>query len=79
MLSVDWAPNDREGDKLLFLFDCGDIGADEEHISLPADVAQLDDYVIDRISNRVRAAVQEPFFTYLEYGRSTPSTSSEKI
>ena len=26
LINVDWAPNDREGDKLLFLFDCGALG-----------------------------------------------------
>lgn len=80
LISVDWAPNDREGDKLLFLFDCGNLGGDEARIRLPAeeldrwawvDVAQLDDYVIDRISNRVRAAVETPSVAYLEYGRPT--------
>lgn len=78
LISVDWAPNDREGDKLLFLFDCGGIGADERRIRLPHDeldrwewvaLTQLDDYVIDRISNRLRAAVETPTLSYLEHGR----------
>ena len=78
LISVDWAPNDREGDKILFMFDCGNLGTDEARIRLPADeldrwewVApdELDNYVIDRISHRVRAAVQSPSTTYLEYGR----------
>src|SRR4051812_12725094 len=69
LLNVDWAPNDREGDKLLFLFDCGELGDDELRISLPSDeldhwewvdLARLDEYVIDRISHRVRAAAQMP-------------------
>ena len=33
LISVDWAPSDREGDKLLFLFDCGILGADEDRIA----------------------------------------------
>ena len=37
LLNVDWAPNDREGDKLLFLFDCGPLGDDEARITLQAD------------------------------------------
>ena len=79
LISVDWAPNEREGDKLLFLFDCGNLGADEARIRLPADeldrkewveLSRLDDYVIDRISNRIRAAaVLSSSATYLEYGR----------
>jgi 8-oxo-dGTP diphosphatase len=85
LISVDWAPNDREGDKILFMFDCGNLGADEVRISLPADeldrwewvnLAQLGDYVIDRIAQRVRAAVQSPSVTYLEYGRPTAPVPS---
>ena len=77
LLNVDWAPNEREGDKLLFLFDCGPLGDDETRITLPADeldrwewvdLARLDDYVIDRISHRVRAAVDAISALYLEYG-----------
>jgi len=33
LISVDWAPHEREGDKMLFLFDCGDLGADEDRRS----------------------------------------------
>ncbi|MDT0351119.1 NUDIX hydrolase [Pseudonocardia charpentierae] len=85
LISVDWAPNDREGDKILFMFDCGNLGADEARISLPADEldrwewvdpAQLDEYVIDRIAHRVRAAVGSPSVAYLEYGRPTTPVRS---
>lgn len=80
LINVDWAPNEREGDKLLFLFDCGQLGGDEARIRLPAselddwrwvDLAQLDEYVIDRISHRVRAAAEIPTSNYLEHGRPT--------
>ena len=80
LISVDWAPNNREGDKILFMFNCGNLGTDEARIRLPADeldrwewvaLGQLDNYVIDRISHRVRAAVQSPSAAYLEYGRPT--------
>lgn len=79
LINVDWAPSDREGDKLLFLFDCGPLGADEEHIRLDGveldrwkwvDLTQIEDYAIDRISSRVRAAVKTPSVTYLERGVS---------
>ena len=85
LISVDWAPNDREGDKILFMFDCGKLGSDEARIHLPADeldrwewveLVRLDDYVIERIANRVRAAVGTPSVTYLEYGRPTSRVSS---
>ena len=81
LLNVDWAPNDHEGDKLLFLFDCGALGDDEARIRLPADeldrwewvdLTRLDDYVIERISHRVRAAVDSPSTVYLEHGRPMP-------
>lgn len=76
LLSVDWAPSDSEGDKLLFLFDCGQLGDDEPRIQLDGKeldrwewvgLHQLNDYVIDRIARRIRSTVanQDP---YLENG-----------
>lgn len=76
LLAVDWAPNDHEGDKLLFLFDCGPLGEDETRIELDefeldrwtwVDLELLDDYVIDRIARRIRSAVGTNE-TYLEHG-----------
>ena len=26
LLAIDWAPNDGEGDKILYVFDCGEVG-----------------------------------------------------
>lgn len=78
LVNVDWAPTEREGDKLLFLFDCGPLGDDEARIDLQADeldrwewidLTQLEDYVTDRISHRVRAALDAAPAMYLEYGR----------
>lgn len=86
LLNVDWAPNDREGDKLLFLFDCGGLGTDEARVSLPADeldqwewvdLAQLENYVVDRILHRVRAAIESPDAVYLEFGRQWRRTACE--
>ena len=80
LINVDWAPSDQEGDKLLFLFDCGPLGTDEERIRLDgaeldrwAWVAldQLDRYAIDRITNRLRAAATAPTAVYLEHGHPT--------
>jgi 8-oxo-dGTP diphosphatase len=77
LLAVDWAPSDGEGDKLLFLFDCGQLGADAEHIRLDheeldrwtwAPVTELESYVIDRIAKRVRATVGAVESKYLEHG-----------
>src|SRR5215472_582049 len=34
LLVHDWAPNDTEGDKILYIFDCGELGEDERRIRL---------------------------------------------
>lgn len=78
LLAVDWAPSETEGDKLLFLFDCGPLGDDEAAIELGdteldrwewVDLDRLGDYLIDRIARRIRTVIAtgEP---YLEHGRS---------
>ena len=76
LLSVDWAPSDKEGDKLLFLFDCGQLGEDESRIQLDkteldrwewVELDRLDDYVLDRIARRVRSTVATGG-AYLEHG-----------
>jgi 8-oxo-dGTP diphosphatase len=77
LLAVDWAPNNGEGDKLLFLFDCGRLGADADRIQLDGqeldrwiwvDAADLDSYVIERIAKRIRACLSDTQSTYLEHG-----------
>ncbi len=79
LLSVDWAPGDEEGDKLLFLFDCGRLGDDEPRIRLDGEeldrwewvaVDELDEYVVDRIARRIRSTVAAST-TYLENGLPT--------
>jgi 8-oxo-dGTP diphosphatase len=80
LIAVDWAPNDREGDKMLFLFDCGPLGADEARIVVDGeeidrwewvDAGDLDDYLVPRLSRRVRSALQVTGdgTAYLEHGR----------
>ncbi|HEU0087686.1 MAG TPA: NUDIX hydrolase [Pseudonocardiaceae bacterium] len=84
LIVVDWAPNERDGDKLLFLFDCGDLGEDAQRIQLPADeldcwqwvsLDQLDDYLIPRLSRRIRTAatLNGTGDVYLEHGQVTVS------
>jgi ADP-ribose pyrophosphatase YjhB (NUDIX family) len=77
LLNVDWAPSDREGDKLLFLFDCGPLGQDEGRIRIDGveldrwewvHLTEIEDYVIDRIFLRIRAAIAAPTWPYLEHG-----------
>lgn len=78
LLAVDWAPSDVEGDKLLFLFDCGHL--DAELITLDGqeldrwawvEPTQLDQYVIDRIARRIRSTLTGGA-AYLEHGVAEP-------
>jgi 8-oxo-dGTP diphosphatase len=80
LLVVDWAPLGGEGDKILYVFDCGELGADQNRIQLTNNeldrwewvpVQQLTDYVIPRLARRLTSAhhahsAATP--TYLEHG-----------
>ncbi|WP_447006645.1 NUDIX domain-containing protein [Saccharothrix isguenensis] len=80
LLAVDWAPNDGEGDKVLWLFDCGALGDDEQRIKLDGSeldrwewvpAAQLNDYLIPRLARRLgqaHAAQGRGDTVYLEHG-----------
>lgn len=87
LLAVDWAPHEQEGDKLLFLFDCGDLADDENRIRLDRDeldrwqwvvLDDLDNFVIPRIARRIRtaAALNGASGTYLEHGNVPASAVS---
>jgi 8-oxo-dGTP pyrophosphatase MutT (NUDIX family) len=80
LLVTDWAPHPDEGDKILYIFHCGDIGADEARMEL--DGAELDHwtwvaldevpaYVIPRLARRL-AHAHHAYVTgqplYLEHG-----------
>lgn len=80
LLVLDWAPNEKEGDKILSVFDGGNLGDDEQRIKLDgteldhwqwAPVADLDDYVISRLARRLTRAFeakQRNVTLYLEHG-----------
>jgi 8-oxo-dGTP pyrophosphatase MutT (NUDIX family) len=80
LLVHDWAPNDAEGDKMLYIFDCGELG-DESLICVDnveidkVDWISLDElsrYVIPRLERRLMSAHQalaSGAFSYLEHGR----------
>ena len=80
LLIVDWAPHVDEGDKILYVFDCGELGADEDRIQLQSDeldrwewvsVRQLPDYVIPRLARRLTSAYHAHSAgtpLYLEHG-----------
>lgn len=86
LLVVDWAPSDAEGDKVLYVFNGGELPPEEvASIKLapdellaadfhPAD--QIDELLIPRLARRVKAAIaarQEGGTRYLEHGVG-PST-----
>jgi 8-oxo-dGTP diphosphatase len=65
LLVMDWAPHPEEGDKILYIFDCGELGDDEGRIHLGAaeldrwawiPIAQLGDYVVPRLQRRLTGA-----------------------
>ena len=80
LLVVDWAPNDGEGDKILYVFDCGEVGDDEMRIKLGdrevdhwewVPIGQVAGYAIPRLARRLARAYEArsagaPF--YLEHG-----------
>lgn len=78
LLSVDWDPSDKEGDKLLFVFDCGRLGDDSERIQLASNeldrwewvaLDDLESYVIPRLARRLRTTAQDGP-SYLEHGEA---------
>ncbi|MGW1811550.1 NUDIX domain-containing protein [Streptomyces sp. NPDC002078] len=85
LLAVDWAPNDAEGDKVLYLFDGGQLTpealqADElksfEFLS-PDEIAER---TIPRLARRILAAVEARSSgaapIYLEHGQQPDSVAA---
>ena len=81
LLVVDWAPTDREGDKILFVFDGGELTADQlaairvDELEIDRfayhHVSELDTLLIPRLARRVHAAVEAKAkgeTIYLEHG-----------
>jgi ADP-ribose pyrophosphatase YjhB (NUDIX family) len=80
LLVVDWAPHPAEGDKLLFVFDGGQL--DESQLATTrlqrseigeirfADNDELSVLMPERLVRRVRSAMAEPADVYLEHGES---------
>lgn len=80
LLIHDWAPSDVEGDKILYVFDCGELGEDEYHLHL--DGAEIDgvrwvpigdvaEFVIPRLARRLANAYrahEASTILYLEHG-----------
>ncbi|RDI46200.1 NUDIX domain-containing protein [Nocardia mexicana] len=84
LLVHDWAPNPGEGDKILYVFHCGELAARETEIVLQADeldmwrwvpVDDLDEYVVARLARRLRNAYATHASSgtrYLERGEAAP-------
>ena len=82
LLVVDWAPNEREGDKVLFVFDGGELTAGQR-AAIRVDGVEIDGYayhhrsaldglLIPRLARRVHVAIQAKAggqTVYLEPGR----------
>ena len=84
LLVVDWAPNEREGDKILFVFDGGELTAAQlaairvDGVEIDRFAyhprADLDTLLIPRLARRVHAAIEAKANTatvYLEHGRQS--------
>jgi 8-oxo-dGTP diphosphatase len=81
LLVHDWAPTDAEGDKILYVFDCGELGEDERRIRLDGveidqtkwmAVGDLDRYLIPRLLRRLTNAYRaytSGEILYLEHGQ----------
>ncbi|WP_190200918.1 NUDIX domain-containing protein [Streptomyces djakartensis] len=89
LLAVDWAPNEAEGDKVLYLFDGGQLS--QEHlagIALQADELksfaflfseQITERTIPRLARRILAAAEaksESAPVYLEHGQRPESRAA---
>ncbi|MEU6927660.1 NUDIX hydrolase [Streptomyces sp. NPDC046374] len=83
LLAVDWAPNQGEGDKVLYLFDGGRLSVEHrEQIALQGDELrgydfhnpdQVSGLTIPRLARRIAAAIQartNGLTAYLEHGQS---------
>ncbi|WP_028924544.1 NUDIX domain-containing protein [Pseudonocardia acaciae] len=80
VLVHDWAPSDPEGDRILYVFDCGELGADERRIAVDGveldgwewvAVDRIDEYVIPRLYRRLSQAYRAHRVgttLYLEHG-----------
>jgi 8-oxo-dGTP pyrophosphatase MutT (NUDIX family) len=90
LLIIDWAPNVDEGDKILYIFDCGELGSDEARIELQAGeldqwewvpISQFASYTIPRLTRRlIRAheAYRTGMSFYLEHGKEILNRSAQQ-
>ena len=86
LLIADWAPSEQEGDKLLFIFDGGELTA-KERANIRVDNTEISEYayherdelnylLIPRLARRVHAAIDaraRGATVYLEHGQGAES------
>lgn len=90
LLVADWAPSEKEGDKILFVFEGGTLSKSEhDAIALPPDELETYDYfprselpnlLIPRLARRVQAAIEarrEAQTAYLEHGEATHAVEQD--
>ncbi|MEV5545362.1 NUDIX hydrolase [Streptomyces sp. NPDC052309] len=89
LLAVDWAPNEAEGDKVLYLFDGGRLSREQlAGIELQADELrsfefltseQITERTIPRLARRILAAAEardDAVLVYLEHGQKPDSQAA---
>ncbi|MEV3990375.1 NUDIX hydrolase [Streptomyces sp. NPDC049837] len=89
LLAVDWAPNEAEGDKVLYLFDGGQLSEEDlSKITLQPDelkafrfvsLDEVGERTIPRLARRILAAAQarqEAVPVYLEHGQRPDSEAA---
>ena len=91
LLVVDWAPSEREGDKVLFVFDGGEL-REEQFAAIRVDGVEidrcayrgrgeLDGLLIPRLARRVHAAIEARAAgetVYLEHGTRTAAAGRDR-
>ncbi|WP_327324169.1 NUDIX hydrolase [Streptomyces sp. NBC_01210] len=89
LLAIDWAPNRSEGDKVLYLFDGGELTSEDlARITLQVDElkgfaflapAEINECTIPRLARRILAAIEARTGTapvYLEHGQTPDSVAA---
>lgn len=89
LLAVDWAPNEAEGDKVLYLFDGGQLSQEDQDaiILQPEELKsfaflspeQIPERTIPRLARRVLAATEardQAVPIYLEHGQRSGSEAA---
>lgn len=77
LLAIDWAPHPDEGDKLLFVFDGGELYPGTDFVIEDGEIARIEFVALDELENRLpprlldrlRSAATVDGDPYMEHGR----------